>query len=91
MRLFVTRKGGGGGSGSSEGRERPLESRTGTLRMCVGRCNVKEVVDEVFADRVGAMVVTVCGPGAFADGVREAVRGKVEEGSVEFVEEGFSY
>ena len=93
VRLFVTRKGGAGGGGtrSGEARERPLESRTGTLRMTVGRCNVREVVDEVFTDRVGAMVVTVCGPGAFADGVREAVRRRVEEGSLEFVEEGFSY
>lgn len=41
--------------------------------------------------RVGATVVTVCGPGAFADDVRRAVRDVVEGGTVDFVEEAFTW
>lgn len=41
--------------------------------------------------RVGAMVVTVCELGAFADDVRRAVRGVFEGGKVDFVEEAFTW
>jgi len=68
-----------------------LSSGQGTVAISSGRCDAQKVVDEVFASRVGAMVMTVCGPGAFADSVRSAARSKVELGSVDFVEEGFSY
>jgi len=56
-----------------------------------GRCNVQEVVDRAVVERIGALAVTVCGPGAFADGVREAVRKRVKAGVVDFVEEAFTY
>ncbi|KAK0106245.1 hypothetical protein ONS96_003886 [Cadophora gregata f. sp. sojae] len=55
------------------------------------KCEIEGIVGEVFEKRVGAMVVGVCGPGRLADGVRKAVRGRMGEGSVDFVEEGFSY
>jgi predicted ferric reductase len=37
------------------------------------------------------MAVTVCGPGAFADDVRRAVRKRVQVGVIDFVEEAFTY
>jgi hypothetical protein len=37
------------------------------------------------------MAVTVCGPGAFADEVRDAVRRRVKVGSLDFIEEAFTY
>lgn len=68
-----------------------INSKTGTVQMFPGRCNPSTIVDKEVADRVGAMGVVVCGPGAFADNVRAAVRKKVEVGSVDFIEEAFTY
>ncbi|KAK8194148.1 hypothetical protein M8818_007335 [Zalaria obscura] len=68
-----------------------VNSRTGTVQMFPGRCNPSTIVDKEVVDRVGAMGVVVCGPGAFADSVRDAVRKKVKVGSVSFIEEGFTY
>ncbi|KAK4556716.1 hypothetical protein LTR86_006287 [Recurvomyces mirabilis] len=66
-------------------------SNTGSVQMFPGRCNPSTIVEREFAERIGAMGVTVCGPGAFADSVRQAVRTVVEEGAVDFVEEAFTY
>ncbi|KAF2817449.1 uncharacterized protein BDZ99DRAFT_505158 [Mytilinidion resinicola] len=56
-----------------------------------GRCNASDVIDAEILDQVGAMVVTVCGPGAFADMVRAAVRRRVSVKNIDFVEESFTY
>lgn len=66
-------------------------SGTGSVQMYPGRCNPQTVLDAELKDRVGAMAVTVCGPGAFADSVRGAARRRVEDGVVDFVEEAFTY
>ncbi|KAL8689288.1 MAG: hypothetical protein Q9218_005009 [Villophora microphyllina] len=66
-------------------------SRSTQVKMFGGRCKPEKIVEEEFEKRVGAMAVTVCGPGAFADEVRGAVRERVEEGVVDFVEESFSW
>ncbi|KAL8744696.1 MAG: hypothetical protein Q9190_003076 [Brigantiaea leucoxantha] len=66
-------------------------SRSNQVQMYGGRCKPGRIVEEEVDKRVGAMAVTVCGPGAFADEVRMATRGKVEEGVVDFVEESFSW
>ena len=42
--------------------------------MYPGRCNPRVVLGREVERRVGAVGVTVCGPGAFADDVRDAVR-----------------
>lgn len=68
-----------------------IVSGTGTVQMFPGRCNPQTVLDREISERVGAMAVTVCGPGAFADGVRAAVRQRVHVGSIDFVEEAFTY
>jgi hypothetical protein len=62
-----------------------------SVSLVSGRCNVQDVVDRAVIERTGALAVTVCGPGAFADSVRDAVRKRVKVGVVDFVEEAFTY
>jgi predicted ferric reductase len=66
-------------------------SNTGSVQMFPGRCNPATIIEKEMQERIGAMGVTVCGPGAFADSVRAAVRSVVTEGAVDFVEEAFTY
>jgi len=66
-------------------------SNTGSVQMFPGRCNPTTVLRKEMKERIGAVGVTVCGPGAFSDGVRAAVRDVVEEGAVEFIEEAFTF
>ncbi|KAL9593285.1 MAG: hypothetical protein Q9219_007618 [cf. Caloplaca sp. 3 TL-2023] len=66
-------------------------SRSNQVQMYGGRCKPGKIVEEEFEKRTGAMAVTVCGPGAFADEVRMAARERVQEGVVDFVEESFSW
>ena len=66
-------------------------SNTGSVQMFPGRCNPQTIIQKEMQERIGAMGVTVCGPGAFADAVRGAVREVVEDGAVDFVEEAFTY
>ncbi|KAG8629835.1 hypothetical protein KVT40_001454 [Elsinoe batatas] len=68
-----------------------IRSNTGTVQMFPGRCNPVTIIEKEMVDRIGAMGVTVCGPGAFADSVRAAARDKVQAGSVDFIEEAFTY
>jgi predicted ferric reductase len=62
-----------------------------SVSLANARCNVQEVLDKAVIDRSGALAVTVCGPGAFADSVREAVRKRVRVGVIDFLEEAFTY
>jgi predicted ferric reductase len=66
-------------------------SNTGSVQMFPGRCNPQTILQKEMQERIGSMGVTVCGPGAFSDSVRAAVRGVVRDGSVDFVEEAFTY
>ncbi|GAB7345394.1 hypothetical protein MBLNU457_3736t1 [Dothideomycetes sp. NU457] len=68
-----------------------IKSNTGSVQMFPGRCNPATVIDKEVAERVGAMGVVVCGPGAFADSVRAATRSKAQVGSIDFIEEAFTY
>jgi ferredoxin-NADP reductase len=70
---------------------REVVSRSETVLMYPGRANPKVILEKEMKTRVGAMAVTVCGPGAFADDVRAAARGQIEEGTVDFVEESFTW
>jgi predicted ferric reductase len=74
---------------------REVVSPSNTVLMFPGRCSPRVLVKDEVQGRVGAMAVTVCGPGAFADEVRQAVR---EEGlsgrggaCIDFVEEAFTW
>ncbi|KAL8748224.1 MAG: hypothetical protein Q9184_007491, partial [Pyrenodesmia sp. 2 TL-2023] len=64
-----------------------IVSRSNQVQMYGGRCKPGKIVEEEFEKRAGAMAVTVCGPGAFADEVRAAARERVMEGVVDFMEE----
>ncbi|KAL9012147.1 MAG: hypothetical protein Q9173_003060 [Seirophora scorigena] len=68
-----------------------IVSRSNQVQMFGGRCKPGKIVEEEFEKRAGAMAVTVCGPGAFADEVRAATRERVQEGVVDFMEESFSW
>lgn len=68
-----------------------IVSRSNQVQMYGGRCKPGKIVEEEFDKRAGAMAVTVCGPGAFADEVRAAARERVAEGVVDFMEESFSW
>lgn len=72
-----------------------VRSRSETVRMFPGRCEPRVVLEGEVRSRVGAMAVGVCGPGAFGDEVRGAVRGLSDgegEGAVvDFVEESFTW
>lgn len=72
-------------------RKEEVRSGTGSVLMVPGRCKPEIIIDKEMAERVGAMVVTVCGPGAFADEVRRAARRRVSAGVLDFVEEAFTY
>jgi predicted ferric reductase len=66
-------------------------SNTGSVQMFPGRCNPSTIMAKEMPERIGAVGVTVCGPGAFADSVRKAVREVIDEGAVDFIEEAFTY
>lgn len=68
-----------------------LTSPSNSVKLHVGRCDPGVVLDEELADRVGATVVSVCGPGAFADSVRFATRERMHMGVLDFVEEAFTW
>ena len=71
---------------------REVVSRSETVQMFPGRCNPAVLLGKELTNRIGATVVTVCGPGAFGDQVRSAVRGVIGEGpTVDFVEESFTW
>jgi hypothetical protein len=68
-----------------------LTSDSDCVSMRRGRVNAQQVVDDALLVRTGAMAVTVCGPGPFADDVRFATRKRVQSGVVDFIEEAFTY
>ncbi|RDW90024.1 ferric reductase family protein [Aspergillus mulundensis] len=71
---------------------REIVSPSATVQMFPGRCRPNVVLDEAIPNRVGATLVSVCGPGAFADEVRDAARRRIGRGAViDFVEEAFTW
>jgi ferric-chelate reductase len=69
-----------------------MRSPGGVIRTFAGRCNPATVLEEIIPRRIGATVVSVCGPGALGDDVREAARRQVDRGiTVDFVEEAFTW
>ena len=70
---------------------REICSPSSTVQMFPGRPNIKLLMETEVKDRVGAMCVTVCGPGGLADNVREAVRNVQDVGVVDLIEESFTW
>ncbi|RCI12970.1 hypothetical protein L249_0483 [Ophiocordyceps polyrhachis-furcata BCC 54312] len=76
-------------------RRNPLDHDPGPvplIRVFWGRPDVSRLVADEVRQQVGAMCVTVCGPGALADDVRSSVR--AVQGSnnvVDYIEESFTW
>ncbi|KAJ5910744.1 uncharacterized protein N7473_000047 [Penicillium subrubescens] len=69
-----------------------IVSPSATVQMHSGRCRPDVVLDGLMPKSVGATLVSVCGPGAFADEVRAAARWRIGKGAVvDFVEEAFTW
>ncbi|RDL41091.1 Ferredoxin reductase-like, C-terminal NADP-linked [Venustampulla echinocandica] len=81
IKLFVTRP----------KQPKEIQSASATVQMFPGRPNVKAIIQSEVETQVGAMCVTVCGPGALADSVRSAVREVQDQGVVDFIEESFTW
>ncbi|KAL3426532.1 ferric reductase [Phlyctema vagabunda] len=81
IKLFITRP----------RNPREIHSPSTTVQMFPGRPDVSMLLRSEVNNQVGAMVVTVCGPGGLQDNVREAVREVQELGVVDFIEESFTW
>ena len=68
-----------------------IVSSSTTVKMFPGRPNVGLLIAKEAQEQVGAMCVTVCGPGALADDVRDAVRTSQGQTVIDFVEESFTW
>ncbi|RYP78114.1 hypothetical protein DL770_006941 [Monosporascus sp. CRB-9-2] len=82
VRLFITRP----------KNAKEIHSPSSTVQMFPGRPNVSTLLKKEVEEQIGAMCVTVCGPGALADDVRAAVRECQDFGTViHFEEESFTW
>lgn len=70
---------------------RDIVSASATVRMFPGRPNIPLLLQKEVQEQMGAMCVTVCGPGALADDVRGAARAVQGSTVVDFVEESFTW
>ncbi|KHO00235.1 ferric reductase [Metarhizium album ARSEF 1941] len=70
---------------------RDVMTSSSTVKMFPGRPNIPLLLSKEVQEQVGAMAVTVCGPGALADDVRGAVRAVQGETVVDFIEESFTW
>ncbi len=62
-----------------------------TVQMFPGRPNVDALVETESREQVGAMGVSVCGPGGLGDDVRRAVRRRQGVRNVDFLDQGFGW
>jgi hypothetical protein len=71
---------------------RQIVSASATVQMFPGRPNIPMLLRKEVQEQIGAMCVTVCGPGGLADDVRHSARRvQDEENVVDFVEESFTW
>jgi predicted ferric reductase len=68
-----------------------IHSPSATVQMFPGRPNIDTLIGIETEQQVGAMAVTVCGPGALSDEVRRAVRIRNRTTTIDFVEEAFAW
>jgi len=83
MNLFVTKP-----RGPSD-----YVSPSKSIKLRGERCDPGKILDAalISGDRCGACFVSVCGPGAFADEVRKAVRERMYLGGIDMNEESFTW
>ncbi|RBR03521.1 hypothetical protein FVER53590_07148 [Fusarium verticillioides] len=68
-----------------------IHSPSSTVQMFPGRPNINTLLGMEQEHQVGAMAVTVCGPGALSDEVRLAVRNRQDRSHIDFIEEAFTW
>lgn len=68
-----------------------IHSPSATVQMFPGKPNVDTLVGMECEEQVGAMGVSVCGPGGLGDDVRNAVRRRQGRREIEFLEESFGW
>ena len=68
-----------------------IHSPSSTVQMFPGRPNIETLLSMEQEQQVGAMAVSVCGPGTLSDEVRRVVRGRQSRSSIDFIEEAFSW
>ena len=68
-----------------------IHSPSATVQMFPGKPNMETLIEMEARDQVGAMGVSVCGPGALTDDVRAAVRRRQGRRNIDLVEEGFGW
>ncbi|KAM4065350.1 ferric reductase like transmembrane component domain-containing protein [Hirsutella rhossiliensis] len=70
---------------------RDIVSASTSVKMFPGRPNIHLLLNKEVQDQIGAMSVSVCGPGGLADDVRGAVRAVQGDTVVDFIEESFTW
>lgn len=70
---------------------RHVTSASATVRMFPGRPNIPLLLQKEVQEQMGAMYVSVCGPGGLTDDVRAAVRGVQGTNDISLCEESFSW
>jgi NAD(P)H-flavin reductase len=68
-----------------------IHSPSSTVQMFPGRPNIETLLTMEMEQQVGALGVSVCGPGALTDEVRQAVRRRQYHGTIDYDEEAFSW
>jgi len=68
-----------------------IHSPSSTVQMFPGRPNIETLLSMEQEQQVGAMAVSVCGPGTLSDEVRRVVRRRQSRSSIDFIEEAFSW
>ncbi|KAI1412880.1 ferric reductase NAD binding domain-containing protein [Hypoxylon sp. FL1857] len=68
-----------------------IHSPSSTVQMFPGRPNIETLISMETEQQIGTMGVSVCGPGALSDEVRQAVRRRQYDTSIDFIEEAFSW
>ena len=61
------------------------------VQMFSGRPNVDTLIEAECKGQIGAMGVSVCGPGGLSDDVREVVRRRQGKRNIDLIEEGFGW
>ncbi|KAK6189497.1 hypothetical protein LQW54_013205 [Pestalotiopsis sp. IQ-011] len=68
-----------------------IHSPSATVQMFPGRPNIDTLMGIEMENQIGHMGVTVCGPGALSDEVRDAVRRRQYNGAIDFIDEAFTW
>jgi predicted ferric reductase len=68
-----------------------IHSPSATVQMFPGKPNFDTLLDLELDNQVGAMAVSVCGPGSLSDDVRKSVRRRQSVANIDFIEESFSW